>query len=60
MKGVRLLTGGCRLAGVDVANNDDVDMSLFLTTNRDIVSFEYQEWMTSPRQDVLPCCTSLS
>ena len=26
-----LTTGGCRLAGVDVADNDDVDVSLLLT-----------------------------
>jgi len=27
----RLTSGGCRLAGVDMADDDDVDMSLFLT-----------------------------
>jgi hypothetical protein len=27
----RLTSGGGRLAGVDVADNDDVDVSLFLT-----------------------------
>jgi len=25
------MSGGCRLSGVDVADDDDVDMSLFLT-----------------------------
>jgi len=28
---VRLTTSGGRLAGVDVADNDDVDVKLFLT-----------------------------
>ncbi len=28
------LTSGCRLAGVDVADNDDVDMNFFFTAVR--------------------------
>ena len=32
--GVRL-TGGRRLAGVDMSNNDDVDVSLFLTEEKE-------------------------
>lgn len=31
--GVKLTAGGGRLAGVDVADNDDVDMSLLLTAH---------------------------
>lgn len=33
-KGMGWLTSGCRLAGVDVANNDDVDMNFFFTAVR--------------------------
>lgn len=34
------LTGGCGLAGIDVADNDHVDVHLFLTTLRIAVSKE--------------------
>lgn len=34
MDGGRLTSGGGRLAGVDVADNDDVDMGLLLTLRK--------------------------
>lgn len=33
-----MLTGGCGLAGIDVADNDHVDVHLFLTAGRRHVS----------------------
>ena len=36
--GCRRLTGGCGLAGIDVADNDHVDVHLFLTAEERRVS----------------------
>ena len=38
MPAKRILTGGCRLAGVDMADDDDVDVNLLLTVTMIVIS----------------------
>ena len=48
------VTSGRRLAGVDVADNDDVDMSLFLTVMSKSVSKSLR-WVADLARQMLRC-----